>query len=84
MWALFDELVSLPFMGGNNFEITDLSVSPSQGEELIVLSMGDGILTHSFALQVPRPNKGFTSLFCGRGYGNCGIRQSYAREIRPT
>jgi hypothetical protein len=53
-WALYDELVCLPLIGGNNLEsimfispVADLwdYVSPPQGAGLIVLSIGDGILT---------------------------------------
>jgi hypothetical protein len=31
-------------------------ITPSQGAGLTVLCMGDGILTHSSVLEVPRPN----------------------------
>jgi hypothetical protein len=53
--AVFNELVCLPLMGGNNLEsilfispMVDLRdpVSPPQGAGLIVLSMGDGILAY--------------------------------------
>jgi hypothetical protein len=37
-------------------------VSPSQGAGLMVLSMGDGILTHSSVPKVPRPNSSFKEL----------------------
>jgi hypothetical protein len=63
--ALFDELVHLPLIEGNDPEnilfaspVAGLGdpVSPPQGAGLMVLSVGDGILTH-LSFRSPDPTR---------------------------